>query len=331
MPRTPINEYLIHRPGNVDRNAERFDYLCHLAEEASFPVVQEALVRETSATGAELLTDEAKHALAGLLEETAGITDEEAKHILCDVQRSLSDAIPDPDHAECAQLGRDFSQVLMSTWLESLRKAGETLQIVWLNNYLLPEGLVGGLTRFMQKLGTSKSRIPDDFTEAVAPFAVNEEDVAKVFSTLRTKLFSEPRRVNLPFELAMVGAPTGVMIMPERVFEILISEMKRQEIERQQQQLQEREERERQQRREEEERPRREWIIPELLGTVGPPVVAGLTAFGTERAQVAAQKLSKPLTLHDYRRFASVASLKAKRYEVTSLENRIRRAIAATE
>jgi len=100
MPRTPIPGRLIHRPEEVERNAERFDQLCRLAEEVAFPVVREALVRETAATGAEALTNEAKLALEALAEDAAALEGLDEQQILDEVQKSLSRAIPPPDEEE---------------------------------------------------------------------------------------------------------------------------------------------------------------------------------------------------------------------------------------
>ncbi len=319
MPRTPIPEYLVHDPSEVKQNAERFDDLCRLAEDAALPVVQQALIRETSVTGAEVLTDETKHALEGLLEEVAGLKDAEVKEMLCNVQRSLSHAMPDPDDAECVQHAKEFSQTLMSTWLEILRKAEEEQEIVQLDDYLLPEDNAGRFKLIMQRFVPPKPKMPEDLSEAAALFAVTEEDVTTVLTTLRVKLFSQPFRVDLPFDLGLIGAPSGVMLTNDRTFEIVVAELERQEKEKR-----EREEQERQRKRQEERKQFEDWPIEVGVGMV----VVNAAAFGSVRAKVAAQKLSKPLSARNYRCFKNVASLKPKHLDVTNLNNRVRHAIA---
>ena len=63
---------LVHDQNVVERDAKRFDYLCQITEESSSQVVKTALDREfaeTTASGTELLTEEAMRALATLAEE----------------------------------------------------------------------------------------------------------------------------------------------------------------------------------------------------------------------------------------------------------------------
>src|ERR1051326_2700964 len=117
MPRTPIPPHLIHHPEEIQRNAERFDHLCRLAEEVVLPVVTEALIRETSTTGAEVLTEETALALQELADEAIDPEDIDAKPVIEALQKSLSEELPKPDEKEIHQYARDLSQVLMSTWM----------------------------------------------------------------------------------------------------------------------------------------------------------------------------------------------------------------------
>jgi len=197
MPRTPIPDYLIHRPEEVERNAKRFDKLCRLAEEVAFPVVREALVRETAATGAEALTNEARLTLEALAGNAAALEGLDEPEVLDEVRRSLSAAIPPPDEDECRALARDMAQVLTSTWLEMLRsdlsKSKTHPLVLVLSDHLLPDTSSGTMRQFI---------------DALAPFAVNELDVGTIMTTLRVRLFPELRLLlDLPFELVMAGAP----------------------------------------------------------------------------------------------------------------------------
>src|SRR5215213_4301763 len=106
MSRTPIPEDLIHQSSEVERSGKRFDYLCRLAEEVAFPIVQQALFREfneTVTTGAGILTDEAKQALETLAEDAAILEDLDEEKVIDDLQRGLSEALPPPDEKECRQ------------------------------------------------------------------------------------------------------------------------------------------------------------------------------------------------------------------------------------
>lgn len=215
MPLTSIPDDWIHRPEDVERNARRFDDLCRLAEEVAYPVVEQALLREfheTTITGAEVLTDEAKQALKVLAEEAAAITAEfDETEVLKGLQASLSTVLPEPDKEECRQHAREVTQMLMSAWLETLCSAQSEAPVLLLSDFLLPEVPLRGMAWFMdsikQCVGASKPQLPELLIDAIAWSAIKEDDATTVLTTLRGKLFSEPRLVDLPFDLAMIGAP----------------------------------------------------------------------------------------------------------------------------
>lgn len=223
MPRTPIPEHLIHRPQDVQRDADRFDYLCELAEEISFPIVKEALLRETAATCAEVLTEEAKNALQMLAEDAGNLLNLDEEEVLEAVQKSFREQLPAVDEQECHQHARDLSQILIGIWLESLRAAHVKNSVLMLSDYLLPQDNPNGLTRFVEWFCMAKSKLPEAFTDAVSTFAVNGDDVAKIMATLRVKLFTEPLLVDLPFDLAMISAPEKpVLLMTRPLYERLV-------------------------------------------------------------------------------------------------------------
>ena len=351
MPRTPIPKDLIHHPEEVERNAKRFDYLCRLAEEVAFPVVEKALLREfheTTASGAEILTEEAKQALEALAEDAAILQDLDEEKVLEDLQQSLSKALPPPDDEECRQHTRDFSQVLMSTWLETLRSAQAKVQMLELSDCLLPQEPSGGMAWLVHHLVPAKSKLAETIVEGLASFAPNEDDIMTVLSTLREKLFAVPRVVDLPFDLAMVGAPTTmavaagvggsygrtrdkypsrVMVMGHHLYISLLKEMERQLLEQQEKERQERE-----RKRQERERWHREILAVNLVdGTIGSP--ASLTelemrVFASDRAQLAAANLSAPLPPDTYRCFAA---LQGSRLRPAKIERKVRQAMAATQ
>lgn len=229
MPRTPIPDDLIHRPEEVERNAQRFDDLCRLADEVAFPVVRKALFLETAATGAEALADEVKYALEMLADEADILKDFDQRQFLRQVQRSLSGAIPPPDEEECRQHSQEFSQVLVSTWLEILRSAQKETPLVILSNHLLVESPLKWFDRSSEYLGGESAKLPQALTDALASFAVSEAETAGIMSTLRIKLFPKPRLVALPFDLALIGAPDRpVFAMARSYYELLLEEMERQ-------------------------------------------------------------------------------------------------------
>ena len=172
MPRTPVPDHLIHRPEEVERNAKRFDYLCHLAEEVAYPVVENALMREfqqTAVSGAEILTEEATQALRSLAEDSAILRHIDEKTVIEDLQRSLSRELPPPNEEECKQHTRDFAQVLMGTWLETLRSAQAKAKILELSDWLIPEEPASGVARLFQRLVTTKSKLPEIIVDIRIP------------------------------------------------------------------------------------------------------------------------------------------------------------------
>ena len=327
MSRTPIPIELIHQPGEVDRNGKRFDYLCRLAEEVAYPVVWQALFREfneTAATGAQLLTEEAKQAVETLAEDAALLENLDQDKVIHDLQRSLSESLPPPGEEECREHTRDFSQILMSSWLETLRKAQAKVQILELSESLLPteQSAVLKLINLV-----SKNKLPESITEALGSFAPNEDEILTVLKTLREKLFDEPRLVDLPFDFAMIGAPAiadrpaGVMVMKQELFITLLAEMENQQ----------RQERERQ-----EEELERWWIAAMSANSMmekdvdqyraSPPPV-GLPEFASAPAQKAAANVSVPLRESRYLCFAAIKDLSLRPAKIPSA---VRRARAAT-
>lgn len=290
MPRTPVPDDLIHRPEEVERNAKRFDDLCRLAEEVAFPVVSRALVLETAATGAEALTDEVKYALETLTNDGAVLENFNQRQFLYQVQKSLRGAIPPPDEEECRQHSRELSQVLVSTWLESLRSAQEKAPFVVLSDCLLVESPLRWFGRFSEYLGARNAKLSETLTDAFASFAVNEDDAATIMSTLRLKLFPEPRLVALPFDLVLVGAPgQRVFAMARSYYDRLLKEMERQ--------LKTMEEAER-------------IIVNQRAHEL---VIQNSEfkslRFTSERAQMAAKSLSEPLPAARYGHLAKAASV----------------------
>lgn len=203
MPRTPIPEHLIHRPEEVDLNARRFDELCRLAEEVALPVVKTALIREAATTGAEALAEEARAALDGLMEEAtlAGVED---RAVIDRIRQSLEGAMPEPDEEEWRALTRDTAQMLMSAWLETLRAELSKKPLLHLSEHLLPVPSRSPMQRFFSFIKMNPG-LPLSFSEAVGSLPVTEEETATILSTLRAKLFSETRRVDLPFDLIIAG------------------------------------------------------------------------------------------------------------------------------
>jgi len=205
VPRTPIPEHLIHRPEEVERNAQRFDQLCRLAEEVALPVMQRALLREAATTGAEALAAEARTALDGVLDEAilAGVED---RAVIDQIKRSLEDRMPEPDEKEWRSLTRDAAQIVMSVWLETLRADLSKKPFLQLSEYLLPVASPNSIQRIFSFIKI-KPDIPRSLAEPVASLPITEAETAEIMSIFRAKLFSEPRRVDLPFDLVIAGAP----------------------------------------------------------------------------------------------------------------------------
>ena len=223
MSRTVIPDRLIHQPEEVKRNAERFDQLCRLAEEVAIPFVQKALVRETAATSVQALTDEAKLALEGLVAESA-LVELNDPNVLGEVRKSLEQAVPEPSEEECLAMTNDVAQVLMSTWLEILRKDLSTTPHLVLSDQLLPLGLSSAFKWLLSNLGMPAA---EPFSEdGLGALALDESEASQIMKTLRHRLFSKPRLVELPFDLVVAGAPERpVFAMRQATYQSLLDKV----------------------------------------------------------------------------------------------------------
>jgi hypothetical protein len=211
--RTSIPDHLIHRSDEVERNGQRFDQLCIIAQEVALPVVRDALVRETVATGAEALGEEAKLALSELVGEAVedGFDD---PAVLDEIRRSIECAVPPPDEIECTTHAHDVAQVLMSAWLEILRKelTGKS-PLVELSEQLLPTS--SKLARWFVA-----DKPPHLLVESLASLAMREEDTLAILGNLCSALFSVPRIIDLPFDLVLAGVTKmGVVATTRDTFE----------------------------------------------------------------------------------------------------------------
>lgn len=330
MSRTPIAANLIHNPEEVDSNGRRFDYLCRITEEVAFPVVRQALFREfeeTTATGAEILSDESKQALLTIAEDAAILEDLDEEKVLSDLKKSLDAALPPPGEEECLQHTRDFTQVLMSTWLETLIKAHTPDRLLELSEFLLPEQ--GSVTKFVQRRLGTKNKLPENIADAVISFAPDQEDIFTLLKTLKEKLFDRPRLVDLPFDLAMLGAPAipgypaRVMVMKRDLFLNLLREMENQQL------------REIDDQRKERERLRDETIELTTVLNFGHdrwtiPAAAGLPELDSSTAQRAAANVSVPLPQSRYQFFASIPSAQLKPNKIERAVRKARAAATAT-
>ncbi len=228
MARTSIPADLVHHPEEVERDAARFENLCRLVEEIALPTVESALDRETISAGAEVLTEEARIALRVLAEDADILEELDEEHVLQEVQKTLSDEIPRPDENEYLQHARDFSQVLTSAWLEILRSAESQRKVVILSDYLVPRVNSHNRGRLIEQFFGKTPRLPQMLIDATGWFAVNEEDIATVMKTLRTKLFSERRVIDLPFDLILAGTSArSAIVLSRESFDRLRESMNR--------------------------------------------------------------------------------------------------------
>jgi hypothetical protein len=218
---TPIPPDLIHRPDEVERDAELFDHLCELVEEIAFPIVQDALTRETAATGAEILTEETQRALEIFVKDVLILEQLDEEEVIQKVRKTLSDGIIPADEGECRQHTREFSQVLVSGWLDILWAAESRAKIVILSDYLMPLASAGENESFNEHLETHP-KLPPMLMDAVAWFGVDEDNAAGVMKTLHDKLFSERRVLELPLNLTIAGGPTKVMALSRKLWDRLI-------------------------------------------------------------------------------------------------------------
>lgn len=221
---TKIPDGWIHHSSEVEQNAARFDDLCRLTEEVAYPTVRDALVREfkhTAATGAELLTEEAMQALKTLAADGAKIEQVDGTETLKAVEESLRQGLPEPDEAEFKQHTREVAQMMMSSWLEIIRGALLENPVLLLSHLLLPHTssrIEGWMESIRNRIGRSEQKLPDILIDAVAWSAINEEDATQILAALHQKLFATRRLVDLPFELALIGAPDKPVFAATRHF-----------------------------------------------------------------------------------------------------------------
>lgn len=298
---TPIPPDLIHRPEEVKRDAELFDHLCELVEEIAFPIVQDALARETAATGAEVLTEEAWRALEIFVKDAAILEHLDENEVIQKVQRTLSDEIIPADEQECRQHTREFSQVLMSGWLDTLRSAESAAKIVVLSDYLMPVS-TRGMAWVMEHLGVGP-KLPPMLIDAIAWFAVDEVTAGRVMKTLHDKLFSERRVLELPINLTVVGGPEKVMALSRQLWDLLV-QLSNQYIE--------------------EVQTSQRIDVGQAYDPARDEAELGRPLFSSPAAQTAVEVLSEPLPARRYDCLAKVATL---RFEEDNIEAQVQRAL----
>ena len=287
---TPIPTDLIHWPDEVERNAELFDHLCELVEEIAFPIVQDALADETAATGAEILTEETQRALEIFIKDAAILEQLDENDVIQKVRKTLSDGIIPADEEEYRQHTREFSQVLVSGWLDILWAAESTAKIVILSDYLMPRTSAGESTSFSEYLETDP-KLPPMLMDAIAWFAVDEDNAAGVMKTLHDKLFSERRVLELPLNLIIAGGPTKVMALSRKLWDRL-SELSDQYL--------------------------REYDPIKDNAELGKP-------FSSPEARTAVEALSEPLTVRRYNCLKKVAM---SNFEEGNIEAQLRQALS---
>lgn len=228
MPRTTIPSQLIHRPEEVSRNAERFDQLCELAEEVCLPVVRDALINETKATGAEAVTDETKHALQTLLNDiNLFANSQEEKAAWVKLRESLTEtALPSVDEEECRSHTRDVAQVLTGTWVELLRERLLKIKVISLSEHLLPTTYRAPTVDYRSNIDVTETLHPlHVMVDALAPLALDRSHIEETMSKIRGRLFLEPCSVDLPFDMLMFGAPENpIFAMKRPLYDRILAE-----------------------------------------------------------------------------------------------------------
>ena len=164
------------------------------------------LRRETSATGAEVLTDEARLALKGLLDETA-LEELDDPAMAAEVCRTLEGAIPAPDEKEQLAFTKDITRVLTSTWVELLRAATLKAPIVVLSDQLLPRSSRPSISeKWFFFRSQRKSSAEQLMADALQPLGVGQDEMGQILTDLRARLFQSSFLVALPFDQVIVGA-----------------------------------------------------------------------------------------------------------------------------
>jgi hypothetical protein len=81
----------------------------------------------------------------------------------------------------------------------------------------------------LERFGSQETELSEGLSDSFASFAVTEDEVATIMSTLRLKLFPESNLVDLPFDLVLLGAPEmSVLAMPREYYQRLKNELDRQ-------------------------------------------------------------------------------------------------------
>jgi hypothetical protein len=230
MPRGSVPEHLKHHPEEVQRNAERFDQLCEIAEEVSGPIVREALIEETKATGAEVLTEEANLALETLVRETPFLDNHDGRETLDKLRESVRDMAPVPiDDSEYQSHTRDVAQVLTGTWVELVRQELSKSDVLMISEQMLPAAqrpMWAYTTGYV--INTKKPQPLHALTDALAPLALNQMRILNLLSALREVLFDKPCSIDLPFDIVLVGGPgTQIVAMKKVVYDNVTTERKK--------------------------------------------------------------------------------------------------------
>jgi hypothetical protein len=189
MSRTEIAPHLIHPAEPSQAEDKQFDALCRIAFICADPLVFEALHREVAETAAEVWVEEAKQALKDVVKSIP----EEFASAAEDVKRALASAggkVPPPDIQEVAEHSSDLSKVMISCWLEILRRSLLNGEILRLSQRLLPEKQDADALNMI--------------VEATSSFVLNREQIGGLLQNIRKIIVLQDRPALLPSDIVLL-------------------------------------------------------------------------------------------------------------------------------
>jgi hypothetical protein len=142
MVRLNVPTRLLREP-EAKGDEERFDHLCRVAASSVRRILPDVMARLTAETGVDLLSTEVQSLLELLLEDPSTKPDLEKDSLIRKLSNELrKDLVKEVDVAFLEDQTRTIAGVMMSSWVDLLRRALDTYPILLLDNDLLPARIV---------------------------------------------------------------------------------------------------------------------------------------------------------------------------------------------
>jgi hypothetical protein len=184
MPRSKIPAHLVHKIGDVHKDAELMNWLCSIVTRNSVPIVYEALKRETSSTIADAWIETARSVLNEILADERLKNLQSIEEPKSSLAAHLNSEMLRPDEEEAEEIAHEVARSLVGSWLEVLRQ--NTLPDRWL---LLTDTLVPA-----QREGEAWRSL----FESVSATPLEPKEIREIVAATRDEMFKERSTVELP-------------------------------------------------------------------------------------------------------------------------------------